>query len=64
MNPARTIGPDLVALDFTVTWVYIVGPLLGGGLAIIFDRLLHGPPSSVGATAAQGLLAPEDPAGI
>ena len=64
MNPARTIGPDLVALDFTVTWVYIVGPLVGGALAIVFDRLLHGPPSSVGATAAQGLLAPEDPAGI
>ena len=64
MNPARTIGPDLIALDFTVTWVYIVGPLLGGVVAIVFDRLLHGPPSSVGASAAQGLLEPDDPAAI
>lgn len=30
LNPARTFGPDLIALDFGAThWIYWVGPLLG-----------------------------------
>src|SRR5262249_58199963 len=28
MNPARTLGPDIVANDFTGWWVYIFRPLL------------------------------------
>jgi aquaporin Z len=61
MNPARSLGPDIMALDFSNTWIYIVGPLGGGFVAILFDRLLHGRPSPAGAAAAQGLLSEEDP---
>ena len=33
LNPARTIGPDVVTGDFSDIWIYIVGPVLGGILA-------------------------------
>jgi len=33
MNPARTIGPDLVSGDWPVVWVYVLGPATGAVLA-------------------------------
>ncbi|HET7011341.1 MAG TPA: aquaporin [Anaerolineales bacterium] len=40
MNPARSFGPALALLRFGDFWIYIVGPLLGGGLAaLLYDRL-------------------------
>jgi MIP family channel proteins len=39
LNPARTLGPMIVALDFTAVWVYIVGPMVGAVLAaLVYDR--------------------------
>jgi aquaporin Z/aquaporin NIP len=39
LNPARTIGPMVVAFDFTAVWVYIVGPIIGVVLAaLVYDR--------------------------
>jgi MIP family channel proteins len=29
LNPARTLGPDIVSAAFPAAWVYIVGPLAG-----------------------------------
>lgn len=29
LNPARTLGPDIIALSFPAWWVYIVGPVAG-----------------------------------
>lgn len=36
LNPARTFGPDLIALDFGYThWIYWLGPLLGESRATL-----------------------------
>jgi glycerol uptake facilitator-like aquaporin len=39
LNPARTLGPMVMAGQFTAVWVYIVGPVIGGVLAaLVYDR--------------------------
>jgi MIP family channel proteins len=39
LNPARTLGPMILAGQFTAVWVYIVGPIIGGVLAALaYDR--------------------------
>ena len=39
LNPARTLGPALVAGQFDAIWVYIVGPIVGAVLAALgYDR--------------------------
>ncbi len=40
MNPARTFGPALAAGNLSYFWMYVVGPLLGGGVAaLLYDRV-------------------------
>lgn len=29
LNPARTLGPDIVAVQFPLWWVYFLGPIVG-----------------------------------
>jgi aquaporin Z len=60
MNPARTFGPDLVAVDFTSYWVYVAGPLLGAMVAVAAAFVLRGRGGGrAGSLAAQGALVPE-----
>ena len=41
VNPARALGPMLIAGDFTSAWLYILGPIIGGVLAaLLYDRLM------------------------
>lgn len=43
MNPARSIGPALAAGIWQYQWIYIVGPIVGSQLAVIFYRqITHG----------------------
>jgi aquaporin Z len=56
MNPARSFAPDLVLLDFDHLWLYIVGPLTGGAIAVGIAWLLRGPGDAGGAAAARGKL--------
>lgn len=57
MNPARSLGPDIVLGSFPHAWVYVVGPILGGLLAVAIAYLLRGPGGDLPALqAAQGRL--------
>jgi aquaporin Z len=42
MNPARSLGPALVALDLRSLWVYLVGPTVGALLAVPAYRAVYG----------------------
>ncbi|MGO8871920.1 MAG: MIP/aquaporin family protein [Acidimicrobiales bacterium] len=54
MNPARTLGPDIVSLDFTGWWLYIVGPIVGAALAVMLIALVRGLPDKEEREAAEG----------
>ncbi len=54
MNPARTLGPDIVSWDFTGWWIYIVGPLAGAAIAVMLIGLVRGLPDRAEREAAEG----------
>ena len=54
MNPARTLGPDIVSWDFTGWWIYIVGPLVGAAIAVMIIVLVRGVPNAEEREAAEG----------
>jgi aquaporin Z len=60
MNPVRSFAPDLVRGNFTTTWVYVLGPLLGAAIGVGFETLLKGRPTKAGSSAAQGILASDE----
>lgn len=40
LNPARSLGPALIAGRLSTYWIYVVGPLLGGIAAALAVRRL------------------------
>jgi aquaporin Z len=54
MNPARSLAPDLLRGDLHSTWIYLVGPVAGALIGVVFEHILKGKPSAQGAKAAQG----------
>jgi aquaporin Z len=57
MNPARSLAPDLVINHLANVWIYLVGPVVGGLLAVGIAYILRGPGGDVPAIeAAQGRL--------
>jgi aquaporin NIP len=46
MNPARSLGPALVALNLNDLWIYLVAPPLGAILAVGICRYIHEEPST------------------
>jgi aquaporin Z len=62
MNPVRSIAPDLIRGHLNTSWIYIVGPLLGAFIAVLFEWILKGKPSAAGNLAAQGR--PNTPPGL
>jgi aquaporin related protein len=41
LNPARSLGPDIVSLTFnSYHWIYWLGPTLGSILAVVFYRFI------------------------
>ena len=57
MNPARSFGPQLILLNFDHFWLYVLGPIIGGLIAVGFAYILRGRGGDIGGIkAAQGTL--------
>jgi aquaporin Z len=56
MNPGRSFAPMLIGGDLSNYWVYLVGPIAGALVAVVFEYILRGRPTKGGAEAAQGIL--------
>jgi aquaporin Z len=61
MNPVRSLAPDLVRGDFSTTWIYLVGPIVGALIGVGFEWILKGKPTAAGTIAAQGMIGRDDP---
>jgi aquaporin Z len=48
MNPARSLGPALVAGRLDALWIYLIAPLLGAGAAVLACRCVQERPCCCG----------------
>jgi aquaporin Z len=56
MNPARTLGPDIIGADLNGWWVYVFGDLIGAAIAVGLIGLVRGLPDKAETEAAKGDL--------
>jgi aquaporin Z len=64
MNPARSLGPDIVSDHYTGWWIYILGPLVGAIIAVAIIGVVRGLPNKQEREAAQGGALPVQDASI
>jgi aquaporin NIP len=50
MNPARSLGPALAAVELDGLWIYLLAPLLGAALGALAYQLLRGETSTLTPT--------------
>lgn len=62
MNPARAFGPEVIQQDFTVFWIYWVGPIVGGLVAAFLYTFLWLQPAAPAAPARAAESASVPPA--
>ena len=65
MNPARSLGPAVVAGDVGWLWVYLIGPVAGAAAAVVIHALMHtrpggGGPGAAGTPPANGRTHPSE----
>ncbi|XP_049406306.1 probable aquaporin NIP7-1 [Solanum stenotomum] len=41
MNPARSLGPAIVAWKFNNLWIYVIAPIIGAVAGVVFYRFLR-----------------------
>ncbi len=54
MNPARSLAAALISGTWSHAWIYVLGPLGGGAIAVGCAWILRGPPSAAADSSAQG----------
>jgi aquaporin Z len=54
MNPARSLGPDIIGNDYTGWWVYVAGPVIGAAIAVMIIGAVRGLPDKEEREAAEG----------
>jgi aquaporin Z len=54
MNPARTLGPDIVSLNFNGGWMHARGHVFGALIAVLIIGLVRGLPDQEERGAAEG----------
>jgi glycerol uptake facilitator-like aquaporin len=42
MNPARSLGPAVIAGEFSHLWIYLIGPVVGAGLGALAYQAIRG----------------------
>jgi aquaporin NIP len=52
MNPARSLGPGIVAGDLHAIWIYLLAPLAGAFLGAFAYQFMRGEPTQAAAIAA------------
>lgn len=60
MNPARSLGPDIVRGNLGTSWIYVCAAVIGAFIAVGFEWILKGKPSKHATIEAQGLSPDKD----
>jgi len=54
MNPARSLGPDIVANHYVGWWIYLAAPVIGAAIAVMIIGAVRGLPDRDELDAAKG----------